>query len=189
MGRRVPPVLAWVAMTVVGLHAAIFILSLTALTVVASISDSKFATVALKDYWGFLLWTNLDLLRGYAVVAVGYIVFIYPTVRFLLRNKVRPGRWAIIWRTLVISVLLMGFFWLRLIQSRPYFLTAENYDHWYFDLLSGLPEQIRTRVYFLLFDFLPGLAWVGMAIFYGTRLLARLLPGVRRAFRWRVAAC
>lgn len=184
-------VLAWVALTIVAMHALLFVASMATLTVVASISDSKFAGLALEHHRTFLLWTNLDLLRGYAVVAAAYTLLIYPAVRLWLRGRTARTRRAVVWRTVVLSLLLMGYSWLRLIQSRPYFLTAENYDHWYFELLSGLPEELRSRVYFLLFDFLPALAWLAVAVFYGARLLARMVPGwpLTRAAGAALASC
>ncbi|MGI8603439.1 MAG: sulfatase family protein [Verrucomicrobiales bacterium] len=172
-------------------HLLVFVVSAVALTLAASASDSKFVGVALKDHRSFLVWTNLDLLRGYALVAFAYTLLAYPAVRLWLRNRVLPKPWAIIWRTLVVSWVFFAFSWLRLIQSRPYFLTVEDYDHWYFRLLTGLPETIQHRVFFLLFDFLPAVVWLGAAVFYGTRLLLRWLPGwpLARAARVALAVC
>ena len=189
--RRPPRLFLWVVLTVGALHALLFLTSTAALTVVASASQSKFASIALEEYRSFLFWTSVGLLRGYGVVAAGYVLLVYPAVRFWLRANQAPTRWAIIWRTLALSGILMGYFWLRLVQSRPYFVPADNFDHWYFRLLSDLPENIRSRIYFILFDLIPVTAWIGAAVFYGTRCLARLLPGwpLARAMAVSVASC
>ncbi len=173
---RPPGLLRWVALTIIILHLLFFVGSVVLLTVVASQSDSKFASVAMEQHRAYLFWTNLDLLRGYAVIILGYVLLVYPAVRFWL-GGVAPSRWAIIWRTLAVCALLMGYFWLRLNHSRPYFLTSDNYDHWYFHLLNDLPETLRVRVNFLVFDFMPAVVWFGVAVFYGTRLLQHLLKG------------
>lgn len=173
--HRPPGVLRWVVITLTVVHLLLFLFSVTALIVVAGSSDSKFASIAMEEHRAYLLWTNLDLLRGYAIVILGYVLLVYPVVRFWLRNQTFPTRWGIVWRTLAVSAALLGYFWLRLNHTRPYFLTAENYDHWYFHLLNDLPDGIRERVNFIVFDFLPGVVWFGVAVFYGSRLLQRLV--------------
>jgi arylsulfatase A-like enzyme len=175
--RRRVSVFPWVSVTIVAFHLALFLISITALTVFASKSDSKFASLALKDYRAYLFMTNIDLLRGYAVVAFGYILLSYPVVRFWTGSKPPGSCWAVIWRTLAVLIGIMAYFWLRLIHSRPYFLTAENFDHWYFQLLTDIPQSLRPRVFFVLFTFLPAVVWFGAAVFYMSLLLRRVLRG------------
>ena len=166
----------WVIFTVVALHLAFFAVAVAALLIVASHSESKFAGLALKDFRSYLLWTNVDLLRGYAVISLGYILLAYPVVRFWFGEKAPLGRWPVIWRTLAVCAALMGYFWLRLVHSRPYFLTADNYDHWYFRLFTDLPEAMQARLFFVLFDFLPAVVWLAAAGYYGTLLLRKIRP-------------
>ncbi|TAL31047.1 MAG: hypothetical protein EPN93_18665 [Spirochaetes bacterium] len=177
--KRIPNTLAWMAVTVMLVHAALFILSVTALTVVASQSASRFAGLALEHHKTFLFWTNIDLLRGYALVSLGYVLLGYPVVRLWMGSRECVTRWAISWRTLALTGVIMAYCVLRLVHARPYFLNAASYDHWYFKLLSGLPEGVRPHVFFALFTALPVAAGFSAAVYYGTVLIRRLLPAWR----------
>ncbi len=188
--RGVSPLL-WVGGTVVAFHLLLFVVSVASLTFVASKSDSKFASLALEHHRAFLFWTNVDLLRGYALVSLGYTLLLYPAVAFWTRNLQRVTRWSVVWRTCALGAVLIGYCWLRLIQSRPYFLTAENYNHWYFNMLDGLPAGARQRVFFIIFTLLPAAVWFLAAVFYGSRVLRWMLRGwpVGRAAGVSAATC
>jgi hypothetical protein len=43
--------------------------------------NNRFSEVALQHHWWFLVWSNLVVLKGYLLVAAGYVVVIYPLVR------------------------------------------------------------------------------------------------------------
>jgi arylsulfatase A-like enzyme len=171
-----PRVFFWVAVTLLTVHALLFLGSLVALGHGATQAASRFHDVALEHHRAFLFWTNVDLLRGYAVVCLGYILLIYPVIRLWTSGIDVMTRKAILWRTLVLWIILMGWFWLRLIEVRPYFITAENYDQWFFKILSSLPDRIRSRVFFVLFRFLPGLCVLAAVLYYLTRTLVHLRP-------------
>ncbi len=186
--RKRPRIWLWVALTVLAFYTVLYAGSLTMLGVNASSAGNKFNTLALVHHQRFLLWTNLAVLKGYAVVALGYFFVLYPTVRLWMGEKRPPKRWGIVWRTALLTWLLMGFFVLRLIQTRPYFLGVDNYDHWWYHLLSGLPEDVRARVFFILFEFLPLIGCLSAAAFYVSHLLRRFRPewpgGLRAGASW-----
>ncbi len=170
---RAPRVMLWTAVTIAAWHLALFVMSVTALTVYAAQSESRFASLALEQHRAFLFWTNVDLLRGYALVALGHLLLCYPVIAYWLKGRAAVTRRAVAWRALLITAGITVYFVLRLIHVRPYFLNSSSYDHWYFKLLIGLPDAIRPGVFFALFTALPAAAGLTAAAYYGARIMAR----------------
>jgi hypothetical protein len=92
--------------------------------------NNRFSEVALEHHWWYLVWSNLVVLKGYLLVAAGYVVLIYPLVR--LWGKVRSfARWGVVWRTLLFAGLLYGFFIFKLMLEKPYFGDYSYLLGWY----------------------------------------------------------
>ncbi|HRH97333.1 MAG TPA: hypothetical protein PLB55_15445, partial [Prosthecobacter sp.] len=92
--------------------------------------NNRFSEVALQHHWWFLVWSNLVVLKGYLLVAAGYVVVIYPLVR--MWGRVRSfERWGVVWRTLLFAGLLYGFFIVKLMLAKPYFGDYRYLLGWY----------------------------------------------------------
>jgi hypothetical protein len=92
--------------------------------------NNRFTEVAVSDHWRYLLGANLEVLKAYGIVAAIYVTVIYPLV--LLWHRWRPfGRWGIIWRALLFSAILYGFFVFRLMMDKPYFGDFSYFDEGY----------------------------------------------------------
>lgn len=82
--------------------------------------NNRFTEVAVGDHWFYLVWSNVEVLKAYVIVAAIYVAVIYPLV--LLWHRWRSfGRWGVIWRALLFSAILYGFFTFRLMVDKPYF--------------------------------------------------------------------
>ncbi len=92
--------------------------------------NNRFTEVALVDHWLYLIGANLEVIKAYAIVACIYVTMIYPLV--LLWHRWRPfGRWGVVWRTLLFSSVLYGFFIFRLMLDKPYFGDFSYLDEGY----------------------------------------------------------
>jgi arylsulfatase A-like enzyme len=65
-------------------------------------------------------------------------------------------------RGFAVTALLHGYFTLRLVKTRPYFLNEAEFGHWYYRMLE-FPEVIRPVALFILFTLLPVLL-LGLAL-------------------------
>jgi hypothetical protein len=176
----------WVAVTVVAWHLAFFATGAVTLALATSPAGTVFEGLAEPFHQRLVLASHLRVLSGYAVVALGALALAYPAVR-LWTGTGRVSRWGIVARTLVVLAVIMAHGWLRLVHSQPYFLGPSTYDTWYFRLLGGWSEEVRERVLFLLFVFLPAVAAVGAAGVYVVEAARWFREGGRTA-RWLVAA-
>ncbi len=167
----------WVAVAVVSVHLGLYVSAILSLMWSASASKTAFSQLAIEHHQAFLLRTNVELLRGYAVVCVGYWLVITPLIRWWLLGRPSIGRWSVLWRSTALTLLGTGYFFLRLIEVRPYFLTQDAYNHWFFQVLSGLPDGTRHRVFFVLFSVIPSAVVFTVAVYWGSRLLLRLIRG------------
>src|SRR6478752_869983 len=82
--------------------------------------NNRFTEIAMVDHWFYLLWSNIEVLKGYLLVALIYVLVIYPLVLVWLRFQ-KFARWGVVWRTLLFSAILYGFFIFRLMMAKPYF--------------------------------------------------------------------
>jgi arylsulfatase A-like enzyme len=82
--------------------------------------NNRFSEIARAKHWLYLVGANVEVLKAYAIVAAIYVTVIYPLV--LLWHRWRPfGRWGVVWRALLFSAILYGFFIFRLMMDKPYF--------------------------------------------------------------------
>lgn len=172
----------WVALTVTGWHLAFFATGAVTLALATSPAGTVFEGLAEPVHQKVLLASHLRVLAGYAVVALGALVLAYPAVRLW----VGPGpasRWGVVARTLVVLAVLMLYGWLRLAQSQPYFLGPATYDAWYFRLPQQWSDEVRGRVLFVLFQFLPAVVAAGTGGFYLVQAARRFRSGGRLARR------
>lgn len=156
---RPPQVGVWVGLTVVAWHLAFFATGAVTLALASSPAGSVFEGLAEPFHQKVLLASHLRVLAGYVVVALGAYALAYPVVR-LWAGAGLVSRWGVVARTLVVLAMLMAHGWLRLAHTQPYFLGPATYDTWYFRALGQCSEEVRERVLFVVFQFLPALVVV-----------------------------
>ncbi|MCB1224556.1 MAG: sulfatase-like hydrolase/transferase [Verrucomicrobiales bacterium] len=131
--------------------------------------NNRFTEVAVQSYWWYLLWNNIVVLKGYALVGVGFTLVIYPLVR--LWFGWRPfDRWGVIWRTLLFSGILYGFFTLRLMMGKPYFGDYGYLMGWYDALGTAMGVGVQQVVRDLLLKWLPLSMGLGALLYYLSKL-------------------
>ena len=128
-------------------------------------AGSVFEGLAEAHHQKLLLASHARVLAGYALVALGAWALAFPVVRLWIGNG-PASRWGVVARTLAVLGLVMAHGWLRLVHTQPYFLGEGTYDTWYFRQLNQWPEEVRARVMFVLFRFLPALVVVAAAGVY-----------------------
>lgn len=116
---------------------------------------NKFSKLAQDEYFGFLAWQNLHALIAYFVIALVAAVLLQPFVAMWTARSKYRSRWAIIVRGLALTALVHGFFTVRLITTRPYFLNPEEFGKWYYKALDLIPHFAQPASFLILFTILP----------------------------------
>lgn len=119
-----------VALTVLGTLVAWYLGAILSFAFAKHGFNNRFSEVAIQHHWWYLVWSNVVVLKGYLLVAAGYVVVIYPLVRLWARFQVF-GRFGIVWRALLLAGLLYGFFIFRLMLEKPYFGDYSYLLGWY----------------------------------------------------------
>ncbi|NJM38018.1 MAG: sulfatase [Akkermansiaceae bacterium] len=135
--------------------------------------ENKFSALAKSEYMGFLILQNLQMLIAYVILALAATVILQPTVNFWTARSKHQSRRSVILRSLILTTLLHGYFTMRLVNTRPYFLNEAEFGHWYYRVLEIIPDAIRPISLFLLFSLLPILV-IGYALFWRIRRQGRL---------------
>jgi len=133
---------------------------------------NKFSVLAQDEYMGFLILQNLYVLIGYAILALLFTLVLRPLISLCIgRPQLRVGLLGVV---LAVggSFLIHGFFTLRLVKTRPYFLDDAQFGYWYFEVLNIVPEFAKPAVFFCLFNGLPVLV-VGYASWWYWRNFTR----------------
>lgn len=177
----------WVGLTVVAWHLGFFATGAVSLALASSPAGSVFEGLAEPVHQQLLFASHLQVLAGYAVVALGAWALAYPIVR-LWTGTAPVTRWGVIARTLSVLAVLMAHGWLRLVHTQPYFLGSSTYDTWYFKAVDAWPEELKARVFFVLFWFLPAVVLVAAAGVYVVEAARWFREGGRTA-RLTLAAC
>jgi len=145
-----------------------FVLGLWRLTRTSSGMQNKFSAIARDEYLGFLVLQNLHALAAYVLLAVAGAWIIQPFVSIWNGRSSKVGfRWILI-RAFVLAAVAHGWFVLRLVDTRPYFLKDIDFGHWYYRILEVIPEFARPAFYLVLFSLLP-VAIVVFALFWHFR--------------------
>ncbi len=141
---------------------------------------NKFSALARDKYLGFLVLQNLQMLLAYGVLTIAAAVLIQPFVAlWTARSKPLSCR-AVILRSLGLTALVHGYFALRLVETRPYFLDEAAFGQWYYKALDLIPEAVKPASLLVLFTILP-LAVIAFALLWQIRRRGRL--------GWTLAAC
>lgn len=127
---------------------------------------NKFSALAKEEFLGFLVLQNLQMLIAYGVLGISATLLLQPFVSIWTAKSRYQGTRAIILRGLALTALVHGFFTLRLVETRPYFLN--DFGHWYYKALELIPLAVKPASLALLFVWLP-LAVVGFALVWHIR--------------------
>lgn len=162
-----------VALTVAG---TLLLWYLTAITSFAGNTygfNNRFTEVAIRDHLWYLLWSNVIVLKGYALVAIGYVLLLYPPMRLWYRW--RPfTRWGCIWRTALLAVVAYGFFILRLLQEKPYFGDYRYMEGWFSWIGHFFGQTTEMVVQALVLQIFPGIALAVALLYYLNALRMRM---------------
>jgi arylsulfatase A-like enzyme len=116
---------------------------------------NKFSALARDKYLGFLVFENLRMLIAYLVLALAAAVLAQPFVAvWTAASKFRKFP-AIVLRGLAFTALIHGFFTLRLVETRPYFLNEAEFGHWYYKALDLIPDALKPASLLVIFTLLP----------------------------------
>lgn len=116
---------------------------------------NKFSVLAQDKYMGFLIMQNFYVLLGYVILAILFTLVLCPLVDLVLKKIPSRTWWMNVLAGLVGSFLIHGFFTLRLVKTRPYFLDDAKFGYWYFEILNVVPESAKPVVFFVIFTALP----------------------------------
>ncbi len=117
--------------------------------------ENKFSALARDKYMDFLIWQNVQVLFAYLILAVLFAVVLRPFVSGICRRFSLRDFWSKAILTILGAIGLHGFFVLRLVETRPYFLNEAKFGHWYYEILNAVPEAAKPVFFFLLFKGLP----------------------------------
>lgn len=116
---------------------------------------NKFSALAKDEYMDFLIMQNLYVLLGYAILAILFTIVLCPLVDLALRKKPVRIWWMDVLAGLSGGFLIHGFFTLRLVKTRPYFLDDAKFGYWYYEILNVVPDSAKPVVFFMIFTVLP----------------------------------
>ncbi len=124
---------------------------------------NKFNAIARDQYLGFLIRENLLMLVAYVLLAILASLLVQPLVSFWTRRSKRRKPLAVALRSFSLVALMHGYFTLRLMETRPYFLNEAEFGKWYYKALDLFPEAVKPAVLTTLFTVLP-LACLSLAL-------------------------
>ncbi|MES2981405.1 MAG: sulfatase-like hydrolase/transferase [Verrucomicrobiota bacterium] len=156
-----------------------YVIALVRLSGGSGSMKNKFSALAQDKYMDFLVMQNLYVLLGYAILAILFTVVLCPLVDLALRKWPLRRWWVVVMAGLCGSFLIHGFFTLRLVKTRPYFLDDAKFGYWYFEVLNVVPETAKPAVFFVIFTILPWviLAYVGWWYYRHLSKRARIAVG------------
>lgn len=148
---RFLPVLAGAAIFLIYQYA----LALWNLSHSSSGMENKFSALAKNEYMGFLVLQNLQMILAYVLLAMIGALIVQPFVDSWTRHSPYQKTLAVVLRSLSLVALIHGYFTLRLVDTRPYFLSEGEYGQWYYKALNFIPAAIKPTALFTLFTLLP----------------------------------
>lgn len=140
---------------------------------------NKFSTLAKNKYMGFLVLQNLQMLIAYVVLALAAAFLLQPFVTLWTARSKHQSRRAVILRSLGLTALLHGYFTIRLVKTRPYFLDEAEFGQWYYKAIDLIPDAAKPASLLVIFTLLP-LTLIAFALVWQIRRRGR--------WGWSVAA-
>jgi arylsulfatase A-like enzyme len=116
---------------------------------------NKFNALARDKYLGFLIGQNFQMILAYLALGLAAAILVQPFSWLWTSRSKYQGSLAVIFRSFALTMLVHGYFTLRLVQTRPYFLNEAEFGHWYFQILEIIPDPAKPATLALLFTLLP----------------------------------
>ncbi|GAA5126174.1 sulfatase [Luteolibacter yonseiensis] len=132
-----------------------YAVSLWRLTHSSGEMENKFSALAKDQYMGFLVQQNAQMLIAYGVLAAAAAFVLQPFVSLWTGRSKYRSRSAVVLRAIALTTLLHGYFTLRLVDTRPYFLSEAEFGQWYYQILNLIPAAVKPGSLFVLFTLLP----------------------------------
>ncbi len=117
--------------------------------------ENKFSALAKDKYLDFLIWQNVYALSAYVLLALLFALVLQPFLVPLCRRfSIRAWWWKI---ALAVggAFLIHGYSVLRLVETRPYFLSDAKFGYWYYEILNAVPEAAKPAFFLTFFTVLP----------------------------------
>ena len=146
--------------------------------------NNRFKEVAMDKHWFYLVWSNVEVLKGYFIVAIVFTMVVYPLVRFWSRWQ-SFGRWGVIWRALLCSGVLYGFFIFRLMMDKPFFGDYSYFDSGWKTFGAWFGATVQHGFQDLVLYVFPILALGICGAFYA-RELYKVLGKHRKSVPWPI---
>lgn len=144
--------------------------------------NNRFTEVAVGHHWFYLLWSNIEVMKAYLIVAVIFTAVIYPMVLFWTRWQ-KFGRWGVVWRALLFCGVLYGFFVFRLMLNKPYFGDYSYFDQGWKKFGDWFGVAIQQGFGFFVLYIFPLVAISVCGLFYLNEFRL-ILKRRRNAFPW-----
>ncbi len=132
--------------------------------------ENKFSVLAKDKYLDFLIWQNVFTLIAYFILAVLFSLVLQPLLACFYRRFPIGKRWGRIVISAAGAFLIHGFFTLRLVETRPYFLSDAKFGYWYYEIVNAVPDAAKPLFFFLLFTVTPIVVILYAAWWYWSRL-------------------
>lgn len=153
-GPQPAPSLAPISLGVALFLAFQFLAGLWRLTDSSGAMANKFSALAKSEHVGFLIRQNLQVLAASVLLWLAACAIVFPLAS-LVRKNIPRSRWLHAALGFAITAALHGYFMLRLIKTRPYFLADAKFGSWYYKSLDIFPESVKPAAFFILFTALP----------------------------------
>lgn len=144
--------------------------------------NNRFTEVAVGHHWFYLVWSNVEVMKAYVIVAIIFTAVIYPIV-LLWRKWQVFGRWGIIWRALALCGALYGFFVFRLMLNKPYFGNYGYFDQGWKKFGDWFGAAIQQGFGFFVLYIFPAIAVLVCGLFYLNEL-RRMLKARPHMIPW-----
>ena len=141
--------------------------------------NNRFTEIAIRHHWWYLLWSNITVIKGYGLVAFGFVLLLFPLI-MLWRRRKPFGRWGIVWRTAVLASIGYLYFILRLILHKPYFGDYGYMETWYTTIGIWFGKGGQEVVYSIIMFVLPAVVIVAALVFYIHHLRHQLFINPRK---------
>ena len=142
-----------------------YVLGIIRLATSSTGMENKFSALARDKYMAFLIKENLHAGVAYLILCVLATLCIMPLWYMWEKRCKTHGKWAMS-RAFLLTLILHGFCVLRLSQTRPYFLSEEEFGRWYFHLCGWFPQWLS----WLTFQVIPLAFLIWVAVWHLFRL-------------------
>lgn len=117
--------------------------------------ENKFSALAKEKYMGFLIRENAYMLIAYLILAVAFALVLQPFVSMICRESFLRRKIVVMPLAVAGAFAVHAYFVLRLVDTRPYFLSEAKFGYWYYEVLNSLPDAAKAIVLPLLFTIFP----------------------------------